>query len=576
MTKILLLFVFILSFIGGYGQSTREIENKLIGIWGVYKLNSSDVKGELIIDLRNNNGEARISGFTVPLYIKGTGLSFNLPDERGAFGGYFEKSSNKITGHWIQDGMLASPVELALIEKNVYRGIVNPLEGRTIFYLSIQRINDSLKAFFRNPTWNFLRLRTFDVKLTKDSVILFDKRDQIHCFFDSNSGALYIPIQDDYSPEKFTRKNDSTAIGFYASVPFLKSKYKYKKPVPDNDGWQTGTLSEVGLDEKQIAEFINQIRSQTPSIKNPLNIHSLLIVRHGKLVLEEYFYGNTREQTHNLRSASKTYAPFMLGVAQYQGYKFNIDSPVHSLFPEYKPFANPDERKYKITLRNLMTMTSGLDSRGKYSEDEMYDQKEQPDWYKFTWDMPMKTEPGGDSSYYSSADINLVAGALTKITGEWIPDFFYKNFARPLQVKSYYMNLMPTGEGFMGGGLEIRSRDLIKLGQVYLSGGKWNGKQIISKKWVDESTAVSTHFRPMFDKDAGHDYGFGWHVKDRLVNGKTYRIYMMGGNGGQMTIVIPALDMVIGFTGGDYGETKKFFLWEIDYVPKYLIPAAVK
>ncbi len=307
-----------------------------------------------------------------------------------------------------------------------------------------------------------------------------------------------------------------------------------------------------------------------------MNIHSLLIVRHGKLVLEEYFYGFSKEQPHDLRSASKSYAPLLVGIALNQGFKINIDSPAFSFFPDYKPFANPDELKNKITLRHLMTMTSGLDSRDKYSEDEMYDQTEQPDWYKFTWDMPVRKQPGGDSAYYSSADINLAAGVLRKITGEWIPAFFYNNFARPLQIKSYYMNLMPTGEAFMGGGLYIRPRDQIKLGQLYLSKGKWNGTRIISKQWVEESFKLQSHFKPIFDKDAGHDYGFGWHIRDHTVNGKTYPLYWMGGNGGQYTIVIPSLDMVIGFTGGDYGEARKFFLWEIDFVDKYLIPAVIK
>ena len=190
--------------------------------------------------------------------------------------------------------------------------------------------------------------------------------------------------------------------------------------------------------------------------------------------------------------------------------------------------------------------------------------------------MPMMTDPGRDTAFYSSADVNIPVGIVHKVTGEWIPDFFYKNIAKPMQMQSYYMNLMPTGEAYMGGGLYIRPRDFIKLGQVYLDGGKWNGRQIVSRKWVDESFKFAAHFKPAFDQDSGHDYGFGWHKRYLDINGKKARFYYMGGNGGQCTIVIPALDMVIGTTGGDYGELRKFFLWEIEDIPKYIVPAVMK
>lgn len=91
----------------------------------------------------------------------------------------------------------------------------------------------------------------------------------------------------------------------------------------------------------------------------PVNIHSLLISRHGKLVLEEYFYGFTPDRVHDMRSASKTVAPMLIGIARDQGVKLGLDSAVYQAFPQYKPFANWDDRKTRLTLGNLITMTSG-------------------------------------------------------------------------------------------------------------------------------------------------------------------------------------------------------------------------
>jgi CubicO group peptidase (beta-lactamase class C family) len=149
------------------------------------------------------------------------------------------------------------------------------------------------------------------------------------------------------------------------------------------------------------------------------------------------------------------------------------------------------------------------------------------------------------------------------------------NFLRPLQFGTYHLNLMPTGEAYTGGGWYLRPRDQLKLGQLYLDGGTWNGQRIVSKDWVKQSISHQTSFAPALDTEGEHQYGFGWHIHELKAGDRTFHDYAAGGNGGQVVIVIPELDMVIGFNGGSYGEFGKWYRWELELVPQYIIPAAL-
>ena len=137
------------------------------------------------------------------------------------------------------------------------------------------------------------------------------------------------------------------------------------------------------------------------------------------------------------------------------------------------------------------------------------------------------------------------------------------------------MNLMPTGEAYMGGGLYLRPRDELKLGQLYLAAGVWNGRRVVSKDWVQQSLVAYSVFDPQTDFDASHEYGYGWHINHLSSAGRVFRTYSAGGNGGQIVMVIPELDLVVGFNGGSYGEFMKWYRWGLQLVPQYIIPAAL-
>jgi CubicO group peptidase (beta-lactamase class C family) len=564
----------------GFGQpvqsrasdpATGTVEN-LPGLWGKEVVLGPEVRGELIIDARDKEWRATVGGYRVTVRHESDSIQFEVPGDAGEFRGYFSTDKKSIRGLWTQPRGIAnnnryvSSVELASLTAHVWRGAIRPLEDRMSFYLSIQREGDgALTAFIRNPEANWYRRRTYDVAVTGRSVVLTQhgKPDnKIEGSYDAISNMLTLPLIDSYPPLVLTKRTDGNALGFYPRVTRNESPFVYEPPLPDTDGWPTGTLTDAGLDEKPIADLVQRILDTSPDPSNPVAIQSLLIARHGKLVFEEYFYGFDKERPHDMRSASKTFAPLLVGIARDHGTKIGPDTPVYSLFPEYKPFANWDERKNKITLRDLMTMTSGLDCvdsnpNSPGGEDLMQDQTQQPDWYKFFLDLPVLTDAGGKDAVYCSSDINLVGGAVRNATHRWLPDFFDEYVARPLQMHSAYVNLMPTGEAYMGGGLFLRPRDQLKLGQLYLNGGTWNGKRIVSADWVKESLVPRSSFRTVIDVDTNHEYAYAWHTRPLKVGNRTFRDYFAAGNGGQQVIIIPDLDMVVSFTGGDYSEANK-------------------
>jgi CubicO group peptidase (beta-lactamase class C family) len=457
------------------------------------------------------------------------------------------------------------------------------LDDRVSFYVSFQRSPDgALTAFIRNPDFNYFRRRVYRVEVSGTAVTLTNTQnsgDRVLGTYDPNRDHLSLSALDSHPALAFTRRAANDAVGLFPRAP-RGVPYSYRKPGAADDGWQTASLADVGMDARPIAALVDKVLTANVQ-DNPVNIHSLLIARHGKLALEEYFYGYGQEQTHDTRSGGKTYGPVLVGIARDRGVKIGPETLVYALFPKYKPFDHWDGRKEHLTLQDLMTMTSGLacddnDDASPGQEDRMQAQGAQPDWYKYTLDLPLAHDPGGDKAIYCSAGMNLVGGVVSHTAGIWLPEFFEKYVARPLQFHTYHINLMPTGDAYMGGGLSIRPRDEMKLGQLYLSGGVWNGRRVVSSAWVKESTAPHSHFDPMMDIDLNHQYGYGWHINPLKTPGHIYRSFAAGGNGGQIVVVIPELDMVVAFNGGSYGEFTKWYRWSLELVPQYIIPAVEK
>jgi CubicO group peptidase (beta-lactamase class C family) len=570
-----------------FAKAAQPSGDAIGGLWGTEQSLGPFVRGTLTIDGREPQWRARIAGFDVPVQHSARDVTLVLPNGLGEFRGRLNEGLNSVDGDWVQppgiinQASYATAVHMRLLSPSAWRGEVVPLEDRISFYVSIEKRRGSWRAVIVNPEYNLFRRRSYDVVL-RGSTVDFTNPDRPEDHFsgsyDRASDHLWVPLIDSYPPLLLSRRNRNAAPGFYAHPPSA-SEYSYHKPIAEHDGWPTASLVEVDIVEQPIAALIRRILAADPT-DNPVAIDSLLIARHGKLVLEEYFHGYDGERPHDMRSASKTFAPVLVGIARQLGAQLAPNTLVYPLFSEERPFAHWDARKGHLTLKNLMTMTSGFscDDNSDTSpgnEDNMQGQTLQPDWYKYTLDLPMAADPGGKHAVYCSADLNLVGGAVSRATHSWLPQFFDRYLARPLQFHTYHMNLMPTGEAYMGGGLRLRPRDELKLGELYLSGGIWNGRRIVSKDWVQLSTTAYSIFSPQTDYDAPHEYGFGWHINHLHVGDRTFRVYSAGGNGGQIVMVIPELDMVVGLNGRSYGEFAKWYRWGLQIVPHYIIPAAL-
>jgi len=282
-------------------------------------------------------------------------------------------------------------------------------------------------------------------------------------------------------------------------------------------------------------------------------VTSVVVARHGKAVYEHYFDKDGADGLRNTRSVTKTVTGMLVGLA-IQRKLLRSDTPVLPYFPELRPLANPDPRKDKITVEDFLTMSSLLecDDDNQYSrgnEERMYLVE---DWSRFAADLPIRgfpdwqprpeQSPYGRAWSYCTAGVTLLGPLLEKVSGQRVPDFAAANLFKPLGIDQVKWQFQPKGSAMTGGGLQLRSIDLMKLGQLYLDGGRAGGKQVIPAEWVKRSIAPHASARE------GVDYGYLWWLQQFNVNGRTVQSYGMSGSGGNKVFVLPELDAVVVIT----------------------------
>jgi CubicO group peptidase (beta-lactamase class C family) len=214
-------------------------------------------------------------------------------------------------------------------------------------------------------------------------------------------------------------------------------------------------------------------------------------------------------------------------------------------------------------------MTGGFDCDDSKmrpgAEDVMQEQTDEPDWYRYTLDVPMAYEPGAQI-VYCSAEANLAAGMLERVAGEPLPEMFDRLVARPLHMGRYHLFLTPTDTAYGGGGHHFLPRDFLKLAQLMVNDGRWEGRQILSREWVQKSGAALRNLTPT------QTYGYFWNSVEYPYKGGKVHAYFAGGNGGQIFMGIPELQLVIGFTGGNYADPV-LFRAQREFVPQDILPA---
>ncbi len=322
--------------------------------------------------------------------------------------------------------------------------------------------------------------------------------------------------------------------------------YAYKMPVDRHDGLAVGDIAESDLGADAASKIATGILNQTWN-----DVHSVLLYQHGKLIYEEYFYGYDWQRPHQLRSATKSVVATLTGIAIDHHAIHSVNEPV---LPHmgYVSYDNPDPRKAQITLRDMLTMQSGLacndhDSKSPGNE-IVIDQK--PDWVKATLDLPLINQPG-TKGFYCSGGVAVVGRMVENATHTYLPDFAQKNLFGPLGISpaQYRWNYDLTNADKEYSQIHLRPRDMMKLGVLFKDGGKWHGKQVLSSGYAHDALSAISQV-----DDSGYGY-FWWRpwLYVEMPTGPEH-VYMGAaqGNGGQKIFVLPEYDFVAVFTAGSY------------------------
>jgi CubicO group peptidase (beta-lactamase class C family) len=356
--------------------------------------------------------------------------------------------------------------------------------------------------------------------------------------------------------------------------------YQYTVPEKTNDGWETASLNSVNLDAGLIKELIERLSDNSYK-----NIHSVLLVKNGELVVENYFPGQdsfgqhrtfTRDTLHEMHSATKSVNSILIGIAIDQHLIHGVDEKISTFFPEYSDIFTNKE-KGAICLKDLLSMTAGLswDEWTYPYTDPRNDaamMASKADFFRYVLERPIATMPGTKFVYNSG--ISLMLGEIIyKVSGLRADKFAERYLFSPLGITNYFWGKAPNDVVNTLGGLALRPRDMAKIGCLFLNGGRWQGKQIVSEKWVKESTKQQIGASQLPTRFLADGYGYQWWLGSFHVRGQTIGSNSARGRGGQFIIVFPTLQMVAVFTGWNDNELLE---QPLDMLQRYILPAAIR
>jgi CubicO group peptidase (beta-lactamase class C family) len=311
--------------------------------------------------------------------------------------------------------------------------------------------------------------------------------------------------------------------------------------------WPAAAPEEQGVSADRLAAMDAAIRAGEFE-----KITSVLVARHGRLVHETYFDETGAAARRNTRSVTKTVTAMLVGAAIARGDLPGVDAPVAPYIADHGPFDHPDPRKDRITVEDLLTMSSLLEcdddnqfSRG--NEERMYLIE---DWVKFAFDLPIKgfpawapkpeASPYGRAFSYCTAGVVTLGAVVQQATAEPLQDFARDVLFDPLGIHDPEWQISPAGLAMGGGGLGLTSRDLLALGQLLLDHGRRNGHQVLPEAWV----AAMTSPHASVGGDRG-DYGYLLWLPTYQVAGVAQPVWMMSGTGGNKVAIAPGLDAVV-------------------------------
>ena len=324
------------------------------------------------------------------------------------------------------------------------------------------------------------------------------------------------------------------------------------------DGWTTSAPEQTGIDRHRLDQLTESIRAHPE-----YNVHAVLIERDGRLVYEEYFSGTderwgqrlghvtfTRDTLHDLRSVTKSVVSALVGVALSSGAIPSLDAPLLDYFPEYKDLQVPERRR--ITIRHALSMSAGLE----WNEDIPYTDPRNdeiamdrsPDPLRYALGRPIVAPPGTEWRY-NGGTTQILGAILQRATKQPLAEYARTMLFSPLGITEFEW-LGRGGVPSPASGLRLRPRDLAKFGSLYLHDGQWNGRQVIPRDWVHESTRRQLTFPR--NRERGYAYQW-WHACYTTPSGPV-EVPTAVGNGEQRIYILRSRQAVVTVLSGRYND----------------------
>lgn len=366
----------------------------------------------------------------------------------------------------------------------------------------------------------------------------------------------------------------------------MSNLHPYQPPELTNDGIEVGTLDQVSIDTEMIAKATGRIHQEKYK-----EVHSMLIYKDGMLVFEEYYTGHAyqwdapkhhgelvaweKDMLHDVHSVTKSITSACIGIAIDKGFIHNIHQSIFDYLPDHQQFKK--DGKENITIEHLASMTSGLDFQewnAPYSSPEndiigvWFSEK---DPLTFFLDRPLKNTPGTTFNY-SGGDIILLSEILRTASGMAIDEFSTTYLFEPMGIDTSNWTIQyPNGVFEAAGSLQLTPRAMVKFGATFLNGGIWNGNRIISQEWVDKSSVPfgnNTGINVPGEPSGKLGYAYTWWTKTHKHSTGDIHMYSASGWGGQHIMVLPEVNTVVVFTGGNYTTKRPPF----EVLERFILP----
>ena len=329
--------------------------------------------------------------------------------------------------------------------------------------------------------------------------------------------------------------------------------------------WRTAEPEQVGLDGARLRALVQRLKTNAIP-----QLHSLIVVRHGYVAVEEYFNGSTVSQVHTMQSVSKSVTSLVTGIAIGEG-KLATTTRIFDLLPQYDSLIRGDERKRGVTIGHLLQMRSGINfHESPYAGSPLERlNTSRGDWVAIALGEPMNAAPG-ELWQYNGGGVIALAKAVQQATGERFNAYARQKLFNPIGITTQYWVVSPFDSlPHTGGGLNLRAMDLARLGYLVLRQGRWNGSQIVPVAWIMESTRAHTG-RPRYFGPWSTDYGYLWWLLPTSEGATTSTMITASGNMNQWLFIVPQQDLVVAVTGADNQAAV------VDFMIREVLPSVLR